>query len=1054
MKLSSIQVDRFGVWRDLDLTIPTGQVAVLSGPNGTGKSTLLEFVRGVLLGYSPEIQGKLPEGSGQIPGRIVVQGKGGRQVLSRATGGPSGVGVLQRDGDPLAHPSEANGLLEGLTPELWDGVYCMGLNEIQELSALQGMEVANQIYEASLGPEGHRLVTARRRARELATARRIGPGQPAVVTRLIQQRQRLRERLLELQQRPLPSGLNRRESLAAEIARREATVAQLRRQRQTLALQARLLPPWRALREARERLERLGPSRNFPERGVARLSEIDTEIQQVKGRGRRLLSRLRQRGGFQPRSRLSLSEAAALHGFVSQRTWFVEVHRQRQQVQQHLRQNLTQLAQLRQTHADGWSLEALRALDQSPESEARLWEVGRSLERERRVLGRMRRARLRLLSRLEECEKTLREGRRGLPANTLETALQSVQTQLSVSPQATALRAREQALVEQLKSLRGAVAGPAEQRSPTPLPAWLTWIVSVLFFLGIIVAGWGFIAGVETSAIAGLIYLFLGLTFGGIAWGLKSQYEFDGSRVQANLTQRRQQVENELQEVRAQLRMLPDPVPVPDPAGPRRTPSDQRSAGASAMFSGASSSADLGQLAGQLTRLGELTSLERKLGRLSASEQRLRQKLRTQRAQWRSTRQAWSDLLRGLGFAVNWNVSEVLGSWQSLARVTELVREADRLAHQAEAIDQLWRSVETSVANLTLRAPPPQPSTREALDQIDDWCDLLSVWQEDQIARREWRQKSSGVRRSLRRLRRRLRQLEDARQALWVQAGAGDRTEFLSLSSEVEQRSGLRRELAEAEQTLARLRHEFPEAPSLLTRLETHQESESAGELAAVEAELARQERELSSAHDELAELDLEFEAWSNDATLADLRFDLQLVEQQLDDEVQTGAATHLAEECLDSLCRSFERRTQPETLSLASAFVHRLTCGKYRRVWTALGERQLRVEDSFGHSSQIETLSRGAREQLYLAIRLAVIRRLSQTGLEMPLLLDDVFVNFDAPRTEAAIELLQEVAEGGQQVLFFTCHQHVVTQFEERGMRPVWLHRLSEVSPLERRAG
>ncbi|MFN9199340.1 MAG: ATP-binding cassette domain-containing protein, partial [Planctomycetaceae bacterium] len=46
MKLSSIQVDRFGVWRDLDLTIPTGQVAVLSGPNGTGKSTLLEFVRG------------------------------------------------------------------------------------------------------------------------------------------------------------------------------------------------------------------------------------------------------------------------------------------------------------------------------------------------------------------------------------------------------------------------------------------------------------------------------------------------------------------------------------------------------------------------------------------------------------------------------------------------------------------------------------------------------------------------------------------------------------------------------------------------------------------------------------------------------------------------------------------------------------------------------------------------------------------------------------------------------------------------------------------------
>jgi uncharacterized protein YhaN len=1054
MKLSSIQVDRFGVWRDLDLTIPTGQVAVLSGPNGTGKSTLLEFVRGVLLGYSTEIQGKLPEGIGQIPGRVVMLEKGNRHVLSRATGGPAGVGILQIDGRPDSHPEDSQGFLRGLTPELWDGVYCMGLNEIQELSALRGMEVANQIYEASLGPEGHRLVAARRRAREYAAGRSTSAGQPAVVTQLIQERQRLRERLGELQQRPLPSGLTRRESLATDIARREATVAQLRRQKQTLALHARLLPSSRALREARARLERLGPPRNFPERGVERLSEIDAEIQQVRGRGRRLLSRLRQRGGFQPRSRLSLSEAAALHGLVSQRSWFVEVNRQRQQAQQRLRQHQSQLEQLRQTQAAGWSLDGLRALDQSAESEARLWDLGRTLQREQRVLIRLRRARLRLLGRLEDSEKTLREGRRGLPASTLDDALQSVQTQLSVSPQASALRAREQALVEQLKSFVGAVSDPAEHRVPTPLPAWLTWIVSVLFFLGIIVAGWGFIAGVQTSAIAGLIYLFLGLTFGGIAWGLKSQYEFDRSRVQSGLVHRRQQVEKELQGVRLQLRTLPDPVLPKASAGLRRTQLDQRPSGPGFSGFGAAEPADMGHVASQLTQLSELALLERKVERLSASEQRLRQKLRTHRAKWRSTRQSWSELLRGLGFSVNWNVAEVFRSWQSLARVTESVRELDRLADQAETIDQLWRSVETSVANLTLRAPPPQPTTREALDQIDEWCDLLAVWHEDQIARREWRQQSSGIHRSLRRLRRRLRHLEDARQALWVQAGAGDRTEFLSLSSEVEQRSVLRQEVTEAEQSLARLSRESPEALALLARLETSGEFESPGELSAVEAELARQERELAAAHDELAELDLEFEAWSNDATLADLRLDLQFVEQQLDDALQTRAATKLAEDCLDSLCRSFERRTQPETLSLASDFLQRLTCGKYRRVWTPLGERQLQVEDSFGHSAQIETLSRGAREQLYLAIRLAVIQRLAQTGLEMPLLLDDVFVNFDAPRTEAAIDLLQEVAKGGQQVLFFTCHQHVVTQFEERGMHPTWLHRLQEMSPLERRAG
>ena len=54
------------------------------------------------------------------------------------------------------------------------------------------------------------------------------------------------------------------------------------------------------------------------------------------------------------------------------------------------------------------------------------------------------------------------------------------------------------------------------------------------------------------------------------------------------------------------------------------------------------------------------------------------------------------------------------------------------------------------------------------------------------------------------------------------------------------------------------------------------------------------------------------------------------------------------------------------------------MTQDKYRRVWTPVGERVLRVEDSEGEGLSVEVLSRGVREQLFLSLRLALARRIS----------------------------------------------------------------------------
>jgi hypothetical protein len=47
-----------------------------------------------------------------------------------------------------------------------------------------------------------------------------------------------------------------------------------------------------------------------------------------------------------------------------------------------------------------------------------------------------------------------------------------------------------------------------------------------------------------------------------------------------------------------------------------------------------------------------------------------------------------------------------------------------------------------------------------------------------------------------------------------------------------------------------------------------------------------------------------------------------------------------------------------------------------------------------------------------------------------LPLVLDDVLVNFDARRAEAAAEVLRDFANSGHQMLLFTCHQHIMGLF------------------------
>jgi uncharacterized protein YhaN len=129
---------------------------------------------------------------------------------------------------------------------------------------------------------------------------------------------------------------------------------------------------------------------------------------------------------------------------------------------------------------------------------------------------------------------------------------------------------------------------------------------------------------------------------------------------------------------------------------------------------------------------------------------------------------------------------------------------------------------------------------------------------------------------------------------------------------------------------------------------------------------------------------------------------------------------------------RRFEQERQPEVIRLAGRIFSQITGGQWSGVSASLDDSALFVFNRETAALANDLLSRGAQEQLYLAMRLAYLQDHARRSQALPLIMDDILVNFDPGRAANTVQVLRSVAEGdstvpGHQILFFTCHPGTV---------------------------
>ncbi|MCI0879634.1 MAG: hypothetical protein J4N78_12200, partial [Chloroflexi bacterium] len=169
----------------------------------------------------------------------------------------------------------------------------------------------------------------------------------------------------------------------------------------------------------------------------------------------------------------------------------------------------------------------------------------------------------------------------------------------------------------------------------------------------------------------------------------------------------------------------------------------------------------------------------------------------------------------------------------------------------------------------------------------------------------------------------------------------------------------------------------------------------------------------------------------TNEEESSVLRVRKNVLLEELREHAREWSKLTIAEELLTRTRRKFEKERQPEVIQQAQKFFATITDQRYDRLYSPIGEHTYTVVERTGASKQLTELSRGTREQLYLSLRFGLIREFGERTERLPVVVDEVLVNFDPDRARRAAEAFVELSETNQ-VLVFTCHPETVALFTD----------------------
>lgn len=157
---------------------------------------------------------------------------------------------------------------------------------------------------------------------------------------------------------------------------------------------------------------------------------------------------------------------------------------------------------------------------------------------------------------------------------------------------------------------------------------------------------------------------------------------------------------------------------------------------------------------------------------------------------------------------------------------------------------------------------------------------------------------------------------------------------------------------------------------------------------------------------------------------ILELEEELEIEKRTREELLEKARIFNLTKELMEESYAEMKSNITPKFNQNLSKNIQKFSNGKYNKITISDG---IKVELENGEQKNIDKLSIGTIEQIYLALRLSVIDEISNEKL--PVILDEPFAYFDDERLKQTIEYLHSI---DNQVIILSCTQREKKILEE----------------------
>ncbi len=1059
MRVKDIQIDGFGVWTGLSVdSLPEG-MTLFYGPNEAGKTTLMQFMRAMLYGFTPDRREKyLPPVHGGTPGGAIrVTGPGGGyQIRRHSQLTDNGVtGQLQVTGqDGISQGQHRlSSLLGQIDEPIFTNVFAIGMRELQELSTLDDTAAADELYKLSSGLDRVSLVDVMRNLRD-GRKSMIGTGTPDVNTEnakinsLISKREKLRDEVAALTRggRRWSELASQRRSQQQEIDQLTERMGAWERESRCVEIATGVYDTWRERARIAEQILETEIESHLPDEAPGQLVQIDAlmeerreRLDEVKNKRRAIRDKAEQL----PVSRRMVDLQGRIEAAAEQATWIEALEEQITRLDDQIEKAKRQLesdaerlgidAEERDALVDG---DASQLPDLSRQSLAALAVPAKRVKEQMFFLKQSRGEAEDHKGRAEKLSLSLRETLEKARASDLQQAIKNETNTLK------ALRHRSQ-LGEHLEKLkrhaRDLESETVDLTTDEALPIDRLILLSVPFIFGgmSLIYGMSNVFGftwlaTDPDPTWGMLFIFLGTMC------LLTYYfgRENGLRV---TSLDREDCERQIDTLRRQIREVESERNQVDSTLPSSNESLELRIRESE------------QLLAQLeAAMPQYHNHEAAMQAFNAAKRRA-----TNAADGlKEAKREWSATLERLGLSESLSPSSVRSlsdGYETLQasrrRLDELNLEKEQRRRERQTIAKRIETLYLEALEVNEEAAREKDDVGESseeslskrfrkrtgpLEQLNHLHEELSRQQHWIKRRRELKELDNELKKQQSAHFRSIERGEQQRRALWAKCGVATSEQFYSMVDRKSTLAELRKKHADLDKQVRSIVGTHVEYDDVAHEIEGATAGDLEKRWESLTTRMTETETRVAQLRTGLGELAQEMKHLGDDDRLSVAQLELGCVERKIDAACRRWQTLSMASSLLEEVCGTVERERQPETLREASSFLAQLTNGKYTRIWTPLGTNQLKIDDSDEKPLRLDVLSRGTREAVFIALRLSLAAAYARRGVMLPLVLDDVLVNFDGDRAMHAARTLKTFAELGHQVLMFTCHDHIVEIFHE----------------------